>query len=112
MNDILNNSKIHLNFFFIIFIIQSFSTSLPKLLNNIIRLGGNDSRYSHFTFNENGDMIIDTSYYPVSQERIFFGLKKMEDFILIIPMVENQHIIKLMLIIQLVELKVSPIVLK
>ena len=60
--------------FFIVFI--SVKVVISQALNNIIRLGDDGFRYSHFSFNSNGDMIIDTEPYPVSKERRFFGLKK------------------------------------
>jgi hypothetical protein len=41
----------------------------------MIILGGDKFKYSHFSFNANGDMIIDSSTYPVSKERRFFGLR-------------------------------------
>ena len=40
-----------------------------------LRLGDDKFRYSHFNFNKDGDMIIDTEAYPFSQERRFYGLK-------------------------------------
>ena len=72
----------HYIFFFLKFIIIfiSIECALPKVLNNIIRLGDNPFRYSHFNFNSDGDMIIDTESYPVSKERRFFGLKKNGQF--------------------------------
>ena len=78
MNGLLNNKKSHLNIFFIfiLFLFQLLYLVNPKLLNNIIRIGEDNLRYIHFSFNENGDMILDTSSYPVSQLRKFFGLKK------------------------------------
>ena len=47
----------------------------PLLLNNIIRIGDNNFRYCHFSYNSYGDMIIDISSFPISKERRFFGLK-------------------------------------
>ena len=72
----------HYIFFFLklIIIFISIECVLPKVLNNIIRLGDNSFRYSHFNFNSDGDMIIDTESYPPSQERRFFGLKKNGQF--------------------------------
>ena len=66
------NSFLHLISFLFLFI----NFALPKLINNIIRLGDEEFRYSHFSFNSNKDMIIDTSSYPINEERRFFGLKK------------------------------------
>ena len=51
------------------------------ILNNIIGLGGDNFRYNHFSFNANEDMIIDSSSYPTSSERIFFGLKNNGKFV-------------------------------
>jgi hypothetical protein len=59
---------------FIIFV--SLNIVFPQLLNNIIRLGDDNFRYSHLSINSNGDMIVDSESYPTSQERRFFGLKK------------------------------------
>ncbi len=64
-------------FISILFLFESikFINSEP-LLNNVIRLGDEGFGYNHFSFNSNGDMIIDSEAYPVSNERRFFGLKK------------------------------------
>ena len=70
------NSFLHL----ILFLFLLINFALPKLLNNIIRLGDSSFKYTHFSFNSNEDMIIDISSYPVSSERRFFGLKKNERF--------------------------------
>ena len=69
-------------FFFLkfFFMLKSIEFVLPQVLNNIIRLGDDQFRYSHFNFNSNGDMIIDTEAYPVLNERRFFGLKKNGQF--------------------------------
>ena len=73
-----NNHKYFKYFFFIkfIFLIHSINIAMPQLLNNIIQLGGEKFRYSHFSFNSNGDMIIDTSAFPVTNKRNFYGLQK------------------------------------
>jgi len=63
-------------FYILLFIFISIEFVLPELLNNIIRLGDNQFRYSHFSFNSDGDMIIDSESYPSTRERRFFGLKK------------------------------------
>ena len=58
-------------------IFQSIKLILSELLlNNIIRLGDKGFGYNHFSFNSNGDMIIDSEAYSISNERRFFGLKK------------------------------------
>ena len=78
MNIINYNKNFYIYCFIYIFIIfQSikFIFSEP-LLNNIIRLGDEGFGYNHFSFNSNGDMIIDSEAYPISNERRFFGLKK------------------------------------
>ena len=70
--------KYHYYYFYIkfLFILQSINIVIPNLLNNIIQLGGEKFRYSHFSFNSNGDMIVDTSSFPITKERRFYGLKK------------------------------------
>ena len=65
----------------ILFLFLLIKFTLPKLLNNIIKIGDEKFKYIHFNFSSNEDMIIDTSSYPVSSED-FLGLKKMEDFFL------------------------------
>ena len=77
MNGI-NQKKIFLlySFIFVFLILQLFNYAIPKLLNRIIKLGENNLRYGHFSFNFNGDMIVDSSAFPVNRERKFFGLKK------------------------------------
>ena len=64
------------------------------LLNNIIRLGDEGFGYNHFSFNSDGDMIIDSEAYPVNNGRRFFGLKKMVDFILKIQKIKKLLIIQ------------------
>ena len=63
-------------FFKTLFIFQSIYIVNSELLNNIIRLGDDNFRYSHFSFNSNGDMIVDSSAYPANNKRNFYGLKK------------------------------------
>ena len=58
-----------------LFIFLSISLVNPSSINKVIRLGDNDFRYINFNYFSNGDMIVDTSAYPISQERRFFGLK-------------------------------------
>ena len=53
-----------------------FNFACPNLLNNIIILAKDNSRYSHFCYNSKGDMIVDSSAFPVSKYRVFFGLTK------------------------------------
>ena len=45
-------------------------------INKIIELGEQNSRFTHFSFNSNGDMIEDTTSFPINQNRHFFGLKQ------------------------------------
>ena len=61
-------------------LIQLINFIFSQTLNNIIRLGDEDFRYSHFSFNSNKDMIIDSTSYPVSNERRFFGLTENGQF--------------------------------
>ena len=60
----------------IIFQIINNSQYTEISLNNIISLGGQNLRYSRFSFNSNGDMVIDTTSFPVDKNRYFFGLKQ------------------------------------
>ena len=60
----------------IIFQIINGSQHIVNSLNNIISLGGQNLRYSRFSFNSNGDMVIDTTSFPVDENRYFFGLKQ------------------------------------
>ena len=78
MNNINYNKNFYIYFFICIFIIfKSIKLILSEtLLNNIIRLGDGGFGYNHFSFNSDGDMIIDSEAYPISNERRFFGLKK------------------------------------
>ena len=69
-----NYSKNYLFFFFLVFKLIEFV--FPQLLNNIIRLGDSQFKYSHFNFNSDGDMIIDIESFPSLEERRFFGFKK------------------------------------
>ena len=73
--------KIYLYFFVNTFILfQLINLIDPLLLNNIIRIGDNNFRYCHFSYNSYGDMFIDSSAYPISKERKFFGLKYNGEF--------------------------------
>ena len=69
--------KTYFYFFLLIQIIDFISSTL-----DIIRLGNKYFRFVHFSSNLNGDMIIDTSAYPIVdgdstyKERRFYGLKK------------------------------------
>ena len=46
------------------------------LLNKIIRFGSLNFRFCHFSFNSDGEMIADTTSYPLSPGRQFFGIKR------------------------------------
>ena len=80
-------------YFNILITFQLINIAKSQLINNIIKLGENNFTYSHFSFNSNGDMIIDTSTFPVNKERFFFGLNKMVNSIL-----KTQIIQKLLII--------------
>ena len=81
MNQTNYKANQYLFFFFkLFFIFRAIELALPKVLNNIIRLGDDQFRYSHFNFNSDGDMIVDSESYPASKERRFFGLKKNGQF--------------------------------
>ena len=73
---ILNRNKIQLLFFFQIIFQLQILFSYSQLLNRIIRLADNPYRYNHFSFNSDGDMIIDIESYPVTKIRKFFGVTK------------------------------------
>ena len=64
------------HFMRILFIFQAIKFIFSEIkIDKMIILGGDKFKYSHFSFNANGDMIIDSSTYPVSKERRFFGLR-------------------------------------
>ena len=73
MNIIQKNYYLFISIFFIFL---SINIAKTKLLNTIIKFGGENLRYTQFSFNSNGDMIVDTSSFPVSNERRFYGLTK------------------------------------
>ena len=62
-------------FFHFLILLFKFKFSFSQIIN-IIQLGGENFRYNHFSLNSKGDMIIDTTANPGSNERRFFGLKK------------------------------------
>ena len=45
-------------------------------LNNIITFGNSDFRYVNFGIFSNGDMVVETSAFPKSRTRMFYGLKQ------------------------------------
>ena len=64
----------------ILVIFQLISFSQSQQINNLIQLGEKDTRYIHFSFNLNGDMIIDATSFPVSKKRYFYALKQNSKF--------------------------------
>ena len=69
------NNIILFAFLIFLFILQFFQIN-SELLNNIIRLGDHPYRYTHFSYNSEGDLIIDIEGYPSTKERRFYGIKK------------------------------------
>ena len=81
MNNFMNTYYVNrFNIFVLLILIYSINT---QLLNNIIKLGDAGFRYSYFSYNMNGDMLIDTTAYPINKERKFFGLKNNGEFFFI-----------------------------
>ena len=74
----MKNIHIHMLFLSIklLFILSQIKFIFPQILNNIIRLGDNGFIHNHFSFNSEGDMIIDSSSNPSNKERRFYGLRK------------------------------------
>ena len=68
------------NTLYILFYFQILKIVYLSPINRIIFLG-ESFRYNHFSFNSNGDMIVDLHNFPTDDKRLFFGLKKMENFI-------------------------------
>ena len=64
----------------ILLLCLSISSICPSLINKVIRLGDDNFTYTHFSFFSNGDMIIDSSSFPFSNERRFFGLRENGNF--------------------------------
>ena len=62
-------------FFSFIFQLIFFNVN-SQVLNNIIKLSDYPYRYNHFSFNSDGDMIVDIESYPKKTERKFFGIRK------------------------------------
>ena len=62
-------------FFQLLLAFQIFPVN-SQILNNIIRLGDHPYRYVHFSYNSEGDLIIDTEAYPSRKDRKFYGIKK------------------------------------
>ena len=77
MNDIFKNKNYTpKKYIKLLILLYFFNSTYSLLLNNIVRFSSKDFRYCHFSFNSDGDMIVDVSSYPVSSERQFFGIKK------------------------------------
>ena len=74
--DIQANIFIILKIFLSINFLLGFFPVNSKLLSKIIRLADNPYRYSRFSFNSEGDMVIDTGAFPKKNVRKFFGAKK------------------------------------
>ena len=65
-------------FYFLInllILLNTFNLFISFELNNIRTLGENGFRYVRFSFNSEGDMVLDTSANPGTNKRIFYGLK-------------------------------------
>ena len=67
---------ITLHIFLVISFLLGYFPIDSQLLNNIIRLADDPYRYSRFSFNSEGDMVIDTGAFPKKNIRKFFGVKK------------------------------------
>ena len=68
-------NNIHFFVFLYIFHFLLFQVN-SQALNSIINLTEYSYRYNHFSFNSNGDMIVDTKSYPVKPTVKFFGIRK------------------------------------
>ena len=73
---IYNSVLLKFYFFFHIIFHSQIILSNSELLNHIIRLGDENYRYNHISFNMNDDMIIDTGAYPLENVRKFYGITK------------------------------------
>ena len=59
-----------------IFFLSRFFIVNSTLLNNIIIIAGQNYRYSHFSIDMNGDIVIDSTTYPESNTRSYYGITK------------------------------------
>ena len=66
-------------YMYILFYFQIIKIVHSSPIDKIIFLG-DSFRYNHFSFNSNGDMIVDTHNFPSDNKRLFFGLKKNGEF--------------------------------
>ena len=64
------------NIFLRLLFLIKFLFSNSQILNNIIKLGDYPFKYNHFSYNSNGDLIIDTDSSPSKHIKIFYGIKK------------------------------------
>ena len=70
--------------FYFIFIIKIESIlSLDNNFTNIICIGDKNFRYINFADYSNGDMIIETTSFPESTKRLFYGLKQNGEYLFI-----------------------------
>ena len=70
-------NNIHFFVFFFLYIFQLLLFQVnSQALNRIINLTEYSYRYNQFSFNSNGDMIIDTKSFPVKPTVKFFGIRK------------------------------------
>ena len=65
-----------LNIFLGLIFLSKFLFSNSQILNHIIRLGDQFFIDNHFSYNSDGDLIIDTVSLFKSADRYFFGIKK------------------------------------
>ena len=73
----IHNSIHSFLYFFIHIIFHSKIVSLnSSLLNHITRLGDENYRYNRFLFDMEGNMIIDTTAFPLEKVRNFYGITK------------------------------------
>ena len=74
--DILIQNKISRSIMFIIHFLFGLKSTNSNILNQMIRLGDKNYRYNHFSFNSEGDLIMDIESFPISDKKYFFGIKK------------------------------------
>ena len=65
-----------LNIFLGLLFLSKFLFSNSQILNHIIKLGEYPFKYNHFSYNSDGDLIIDTESFMNIEFRNFFGIKK------------------------------------
>ena len=105
MNAITKNKNYFLKSYIkLLIIFNFFNYAYSLLLNKIIRFGDKNFRYCHFSFNSNGDMIVDVTSNPASSSRQFFGIKQNGPFFLMMREMKKVLFIQWKLT-QVVELK-------